>query len=106
MGGWICKEEMKEEKRSVGIEERLTSADRTGRTTFGSTVLSLTRRGLKVGLSSASDQSKQQRHRSCALSCCHGDNREGFMCPEESTWSDPGAARGSEMRDSNQVAGF
>lgn len=53
MGGTVCKEEVKEEKRrSVGREDSLTSADRIRRFTvkqFGFNVLSLARRGLKVG---------------------------------------------------------
>lgn len=52
MGGAVCKEEAKEERRSLGREESLTSADRIRRFTikqFGYNVLSLTRRGLKVG---------------------------------------------------------
>lgn len=53
MGGAVCKEEVKEEKRSVGREDSLTSADRIRRFTvkqFGYNVLSLARRGLKVRL--------------------------------------------------------
>lgn len=53
MGGTVCKEEVKEEKRrSMGREDSLTSADRIRRITikqFGYNVLSLARRGLKVG---------------------------------------------------------
>lgn len=48
----MCKEEAKEERRSLGREESLTSADRIRRFTvkqFGYNVLSLARRGLKVG---------------------------------------------------------
>lgn len=52
MGGIVCTEEMKEEKRrSEGREDSLTSADRIRRFTvkqFGYNVLSLARRGLKV----------------------------------------------------------
>ncbi|XP_023253473.1 leucine-rich repeat-containing protein 30-like, partial [Seriola lalandi dorsalis] len=50
MGGAVCKKEAKEEKRSAGREDSLTSADRIRRFTvkqFGYKVLSLARRGLK-----------------------------------------------------------
>lgn len=49
----MCKDEALEEKRSVGTEDSLTSAERIRRITstqFGSTILSLARRGLQVGL--------------------------------------------------------
>lgn len=52
MGGLVCKDGVTEEKRSVGMEDRLTSAERIRRITFtqfGSTILNLARRGLKVG---------------------------------------------------------
>lgn len=52
MGGLACKDEALEEKRSVGTEDSLTSAERIRRITStqsGSTVLSLARRGLQVG---------------------------------------------------------
>lgn len=52
MGGLVCKDEVMEEKRSVGMEDSLTSAERIRRITFtqfGSTILSLARRGLQVG---------------------------------------------------------
>lgn len=52
MGGLLCKDEVTEEKRSVGMEDCLTSAERIRRITFtqfGSTILNLARRGLKVG---------------------------------------------------------
>lgn len=52
MGGLVCKDKVTEEKRSVGMEDCLTSAERIRRITFtqfGSTILNLARRGLKVG---------------------------------------------------------
>lgn len=52
MGGLPCKDEALEEKRSVGTEDSLTSAERIRRITStqsGSTILSLARRGLQVG---------------------------------------------------------
>lgn len=51
MGGRVCREEVKEEKRrSPGREDSLTSADKIRRFTkqSGHNVLSLARRGLKV----------------------------------------------------------
>lgn len=61
MGGAVCKEEVKDEKRrSLGMEDSLVSADRIRRFTvkqFGYNVLSLARRGLKVVISWSSPPS-------------------------------------------------
>ncbi|TWW70574.1 hypothetical protein D4764_17G0000570 [Takifugu flavidus] len=76
MGGLVCKDEVTEEKRSVGMEDSLASAERIRRITFtqfGSTILILARRGLQVGpaanLSIHNRCVKATRDRNFLMSC-------------------------------------